>query len=210
MTLSLNNLGFERNNQIVFHSVSSEILSGEMLQICGANGCGKSTLLRILAGYLEPQMGTVNWHGRSIVHAEDYQQQLHYLGHQNALKPRLSAYENLEFFCALIMFKSAKSVLISALQQVGLGHAIHTQAFYLSAGQARRLALARLLVSPAKLWLLDEPTTALDTEGQILLNNLLTQHMKKGGIVVAATHQNLIAEARTQRLELTQYGAINA
>src|SRR5437762_3167689 len=121
MTLILENLAFERNYQLLFHSINHRVNAGEILQIRGANGCGKSTLLRILAGYIEPQTGTVLWNGQAIFQHEIYQQALCYIGHQNGIKPNLSTYENLKLYCALIAKKVDSTLLRSALQRVGLG-----------------------------------------------------------------------------------------
>jgi heme exporter protein A len=202
MTLILNNLAFERNHQLLFQPVNCTLNAGDSLQVRGTNGSGKSTLLRILAGYIETEIGSVTWQGQSILQAENYSQTLCYLGHQNGIRPYLTTYENLKLYCALSAQKSESSLLISALRQVGLAHAIETQAVFLSAGQKRRLALARLLVNPKPLWILDEPTTALDADGVSLLNELLVSHLNQNGIAIVATHQEFLTTDKTQILYL--------
>ncbi len=190
MSLTLDNIAFLRNNQILFHSVSFGLKPSEMLQITGANGSGKSTLLRIIAGYLLPEQGDILWQGKSIFQQmDDYQQEIHYLGHQNALRPQLTVFENLEVIGALQANKAEKARVLTILQRLELEHTVDRQAHSLSAGQKRRLAFARLLLNPRKIWILDEPTTALDAPGQILLTALLDEHKKTNGIVIVATHQ---------------------
>ncbi len=205
MTLSLNQIAFERNNEYLFHSICHQQQAGEMLQITGANGCGKSTLLRIIAGYLEPQQGDVLWAGKSIFQQlNDYQQQIHYIGHQNGLKPQLTVIENLKLSAALLLSKPALSQLVSILEQLELAHLFDTQALYLSAGQKRRLALARLLLNPRQVWILDEPTTALDSLGQQLLLKLFDKHLAENGIIIVATHQALSTQGPVQQLTLAK------
>lgn len=191
MTLMLNHLAFERNNERLFHSINNTTHPGELLQIRGANGSGKSTLLRILAGFIEPKEGDVTWLGESIFKFPEYQQQLHYIGHQNGVRLRLNVFENMKLYCALLRIPAKKSHIMSVLQQVDLDHQNNKQVMYLSAGQLRRLALARLSLSPAKLWILDEPMTALDITGQHIMLKLVEDHLEHGGIAVIATHQAL-------------------
>lgn len=193
MQLIIDNLAFERNYQFLFSQINCVLNSGEILQVCGANGSGKSTLLRMLAGFIEPHTGTVLWQEKSIFrHRDTYQQYLHYVGHLNGTKPNLTVHENLQLNAALTNNKINSLHLKTTLQKMGLTHAIHTQAQYLSAGQLRRLSLARLLLNPTPLWILDEPMTTLDTEGQELLCDLLKQHLTNNGMAILATHQNLL------------------
>lgn len=176
----IDNLAFERNNQFLFAQINCTLQAGEVLQIRGANGSGKSTLLRILAGLIEPTNGSI------------VTQPLHYLGHQNAVKQNLTVYENLKLYSALSGIKIQHLEINAIVKKIGLNHVTHRKACYLSAGQVRRLSLARLLLNPVPLWLLDEPTTALDTEGQQLLTDLLNQQAANGGMAIVATHQNLL------------------
>lgn len=202
MTLCIQHLAFERNDTLLFREINCELHAGEMLQIRGANGCGKSTLLRILAGFIRPEIGTILWQGKNIFQIlDDYTQQLAYLGHQNGIKPYLTVYENLELNCALSGIKIQPELLKTVLRTMKLLHAQDTQAINLSAGQKRRLALSRLqLARKARLWILDEPTTALDSSGQNLLADILKRHLTQGGMAIVATHHELGVESRTLHL----------
>jgi len=205
MTLYINNLAFERNNEVLFAGIHSTLQSSEMLQICGPNGCGKSTLLRILAGYIQPETGTILWHGKNIFATlDDYAQQLCYLGHQNGIKPYLTTCENLKLSCALSNKKMSREELKKVLRTMQLESVENTQAMHLSQGQKRRLALCRLQITSARLWILDEPTTALDHPGQTLLTDLLKQHLKNDGMAIVATHHDL-GVSGSKTLELTAH-----
>lgn len=201
--LHIKQLAFERNFQYLFNHVNCELNPGELLQIRGTNGSGKTTLLRILAGFIEPHEGNVSWYGKSIFQdRESYQQHLKYIGHQNGIKPNLTVYENLQLNCALTNIRIESNHIKQVLEQCELDHLSHTQALYLSAGQLRRLSLTRLLITSASIWVLDEPTTALDDSGQKLLSHLLTQHLAKNGIAIIATHQNLLLERNIKTMQL--------
>ena len=180
----------------MFSRLDFAATSGEALAVTGANGSGKTSLLRLIAGLLAPAEGVIALEGgeSELTVAE----QTHYLGHRDALKPALSVMENLSFwrdFFGGEIFDADDS-----LKAVGLGHAAHLPAGYLSAGQRRRLSLARLLVTRRPVWLLDEPTAALDTAGQQLLSGLLRDHLGRGGLIVAATHGPLGIETRELRM----------
>jgi heme exporter protein A len=201
MEFATHQLLFERNNQVLFSELNITLHQGECLQVQGANGSGKSTLLRILAGLIEPVSGDVLWNHQSIFkQRENYQQQLQYLGHQNGMKRYLTVLENLQFSSALNMAKSDCQQIKSVIKHVGLDHLLKAKAFTLSAGQARRLSLAKILLNPALLWILDEPLTALDTEGKQLFADILNQHLVNGGMVIAATHQNFRSKTKVIRL----------
>ena len=205
MTLSIHHLAFERNNAPLFSDINCLLSNGEMLQIRGANGAGKSTLLRIIAGYIQPQTGMILWECRNIFQQLDnYTQQICYLGHQNAVKPHLTVYENLQLSAALANKKISHEKFISVLHTMGIEHARETQAIHLSAGQTRRLALSRLLLTSARLWILDEPTTALDADGHDLLMDLLQQHLSSGGIAIIAAHHPLEAIHPIKMLHLNE------
>jgi heme exporter protein A len=185
-----------RGGRTVFSGLDFEASSGEVLAITGANGSGKTSLLRLIAGLLPPAKGSIALEGgeTELTVAE----QTHYVGHRDALKPALSVMENLSFwrdFFGGEVFDADES-----LKAVGLGHAAHLPAAYLSAGQRRRLSLARLLVTRRPVWLLDEPTAALDAAGQQLLAGLLHDHVNRGGLIVAATHGPLGIETRELRM----------
>ncbi len=203
MKLTIANIAFERNYQFLFSQINCVLNSGEILQVRGVNGSGKSTLLRILSGFIEPHHGTVLWQEQSIFRYRDaYQQFLHYVGHLNGTKSNLTVHENLKLNAALTRSKINSLHLQAILKKMGLTHIANIQAQHLSAGQLRRVSLARLLLHPTPLWILDEPTTALDTEGQELLCDLLNQHVANNGIAIVATHQNLALHGITKTLHL--------
>ena len=210
MALSIQHLAFQRNNELLFSEVSLELQAGEMLQVRGDNGCGKSTLLRILAGYIYPETGSVLWQGKNIFqNLDDYSEAISYLGHQNGLKPHLTVYENLKLACALSGIKAQPDALKNVLYAMKLTHAEKTQAVYLSAGQKRRLALARLQLIPTRLWILDEPATALDHAGQHLLAEMLKLHLAQGGMAIVATHHDSDGGSAVKTLELASKASIH-
>jgi heme exporter protein A len=184
MVLEARDLACLRGDRAVFAGLSFAAPAGAALLLTGANGAGKSTLLRILAGLLRPAEGSVSWQGAEI--AADpaaHAARLRYLSHQDALKPALTVTENLAFHARLCGGEVAP-----ALGALGLGALADLPARVLSSGQKRRLALARLALAPAPLWLLDEPTTGLDAASVERLRPLLAAHRARGGIVIAATH----------------------
>jgi heme exporter protein A len=185
MRLEASNLACIRGGRQVFSDVSFAVGLGEALLITGPNGAGKSSLLRLVAGLLRPSHGTLVLDGGDpeLTLAE----QAHYLGHQDALKPALSVLENLDFW-ARFLGGRATTDLATALADVGLGGIAALPAAYLSAGQRRRLSLARLIAVKRPLWLLDEPTTALDVTAQAMLAELMRAHLQDGGLIVAAVH----------------------
>jgi heme exporter protein A len=179
-----------RGERIVFSGLSFRITAGEALILLGRNGAGKSSLLRLVAGLLRPAAGTITLDGGD---AElSIGEQAHYLGHQDALKPSLSVRENLTFWADFLGGAkppiAGADAVADALAAVGLGDLADLPAGYLSAGQRRRLSLARLLAVPRPLWLLDEPTAALDTAAQARLADLMQTHLAGGGLILVATH----------------------
>jgi heme exporter protein A len=196
MRLSGRGLKCVRGGREVFAGLSFEAAAGGVLAVTGANGSGKTSLLRLIAGLLIPAEGEVALEGgeAELTLAE----QAHYLGHRDALKPALSVMENLSFWQDFLggeVFDAGDS-----LEAVGLDYAAQLPAAYLSAGQRRRLSLARLLTVRRPVWLLDEPTAALDAAGQALFANLMQGHLARGGLIVAATHGPLGIEARELRM----------
>ncbi|PZV38704.1 heme ABC exporter ATP-binding protein CcmA [Mesorhizobium kowhaii] len=185
MRLIAENLGGERGGDMVFSGIDFALEDGQSLVVTGPNGAGKSTLLRVIAGLLPVAEGSVRIEGGgeafpSIASA------CHYLGHQNAMKPALSVAENLHFWRD---FNGDGDVGVEeALETVGLGGIGHLPFGYLSTGQRRRAAIAKLLVSHRPLWLLDEPTAGLDKASEARFAGLMGKHRGEGGIVVAATH----------------------
>ena len=181
-----------RGGREVFSGLDFGAAAGEALAVTGRNGSGKTSLLRLIAGLLVPAAGSIALEGGE---AElSLPEQAHYLGHRDALKPALSVAENLAFWRDFLGGEQTDPA--EALRQVGIDHAAHLPAAFLSAGQRRRLSLARLLAVRRPLWLLDEPTTALDAAGQDMFAGLMRDHLARGGLIVAATHAALGIEAR--------------
>ena len=193
MRLSGREVGCVRGGREVFSGLSFEAASGEALAVVGPNGSGKTSLLRLIAGLLAPARGSIILEGgeAELTLAE----QSHYLGHRDALKPALSVSENLRFWRDFL--GGAKTSPAESLATVELDHAAHLPAAFLSAGQRRRLSIARLLTVQRPVWLLDEPTNALDTAGQKLFALLMGDHLARGGLIIAATHAPLGIAART-------------
>lgn len=182
MRLTAEGLSCVRGGRALFRGLSFALAAGEALAITGANGAGKTSLLRILAGLLAPAEGKIVLAGAENSVAEAS----HFLGHLDAVKNALSVRENLDFHRALL--GGGRSANEAALSRVGLAALADLPGYVLSAGQRRRLALARLIAAPRPIWLLDEPTASLDTAGQELLTGLMGEHRARGGIVIAATH----------------------
>lgn len=191
MTLTLHQLTYERNDRAVFAPVSFTLHPGKLLQITGINGVGKSTLLRLLAKLIQPTTG-------SIQSISDY----HYIGHQNGHHALFTARENLIFTANILNQPYSEKLLFNILKQAGLEKLMDTPVKYFSAGQARRLALAKLLLKPCQLWLLDEPITALDISAQHWFIKILQQHLAQGGMAVIATHDVIENISNNKILEL--------
>ena len=180
----------------MFSGLDFEASSGEALAIVGANGSGKTSLLRMIAGLLAIADGSIGLEGGE---AElTLPEQAHYLGHRDALKPALSVLENLSFWRDFLGGEPLDAR--ESLTEVGLDHAVSLPAAYLSAGQRRRLSIARLLTVRRPIWLLDEPTNALDVAGQGMFARLMSDHLARGGLIVAATHAPLGIAARELRI----------
>lgn len=206
MKLCIKNLSFERNQQLLLDRIDYALQAGDCLQVHGANGSGKSTFLRILAGFIYPTQGDIEWLGSSIFAERDlYQQELHYIGHQNGIKPYLTVFENLELISALSGTKSTSKEIQHILKKMDLLALIHNQANYLSAGQLRRLCLAKLLLQPKQVWILDEPMTSLDKGGQQLLDAMLVKHQARNGITIIATHQPIAPNISWKTVELGKH-----
>src|SRR6516165_7081619 len=189
-------VGCVRGGRDVFSGLDFEVRAGEALAVTGRNGSGKTSLLRLIAGLLTPAGGSIALEG-----GEDeltLAEQAHYLGHRDALKPALSVLENLTFWQHFLGGEAFDAS--ASLKAVGLEHTTHLPAAYLSAGQRRRLSLARLLSVRRPIWLMDEPNAALDAAGQNLLAALMREHLGGGGLIVAATHGPLGLEANELRI----------
>lgn len=187
MRLVVADLACRRGVRLLFQGLGFTLEAGRALIVTGPNGTGKSSLLRLLAGLARPEAGTLRLDGAP--EPDDFAEETHYLGHLDAHKPSLSAQENLAFWRAMLG-RPALSVG-AAMEAVGLGGLERLPVAVLSAGQKRRLALARLLVARRPLWLLDEPTTALDASAQARFGELARAHVAEGGLIVAATHAPL-------------------
>ncbi len=196
MRLSGRGVRCVRGGREVLSGLDFTVSSGEALAVTGANGSGKTSLLRTIAGHLALTGGSIDLEGgeQELTLAE----QAHYLGHRDAMKPALSVLENLSFWRDFLGGDVGDTS--QCLAVVGLDHATHLPAAYLSAGQRRRLSIARLLAVRRPVWLLDEPTSALDAAGQDLFAGLMRDHVKSGGIVVAATHTPLGIDTRELRM----------
>lgn len=189
-----------RGERLVFEELSFRTRTGEALLLTGPNGSGKSSLLRLMAGLIAPTAGRLEWNGVPVSDDPDaHRARLHYVGHLDALKPALTVSENLEFYAAL--HGRDAGGIGEALAAFDLERLRATPARFLSQGQRRRAALARLLAAPAPLWLLDEPTLGLDDASLGRLAAALSAHLAGGGCIVAATHAP-IAIANAHRLEL--------
>jgi len=185
MRLVANELDGERGGETIFSGVSFSLSNGEGLLVTGANGSGKSTLLRVVAGLLPLAGGTVKLEGGEP-DWPDVMAASHYLGHQNALKPALSVTENLASWRDYL--GEPHVPIPEALEMVGLDEIGHLPLGFLSTGQKRRIAIARLLVSYRPVWLLDEPTAGLDRASEAQFAKLMAAHLEDGGMIIAATH----------------------
>jgi heme exporter protein A len=191
-----------RGDRHVLRGVSLELHPGELMHVSGPNGTGKTTLLRVVSGLLRPEKGSVAWQGRSIAAtAAEYQAALAYASHEPALKSDLTALENLRFTVGLKRRVTAAE-LRASLERTGVGTCADLPARVLSAGQRRRVAMARVLAFQADLWLLDEPYTNLDGSGSSLLSALLAEHVGQGGVALVVAHHDLNLAVQTRQLEL--------
>jgi heme exporter protein A len=192
MKLSGEGLSCVRGGRRVFSGVSFSIAAGHALVLTGPNGAGKSSLLRVIAGLIRPVAGTVELEGADP--ELSVAEQSHYVGHLDPLKPALTVTENLAFWARFLNGARAAdeaALIARGLEAAGLADLAGMPAGYLSAGQRRRLSLARVLAAPRPVWLLDEPTTALDAASQERLQTVMHTHLAGGGLIVAATHAPL-------------------
>ncbi|KAL5537785.1 hypothetical protein UlMin_045381 [Ulmus minor] len=186
--LILKNVSCMRNAQQILRNVNISLHDGGALVLTGANGSGKTTFLRMLAGFSRPSAGEILWNGHDITKSgvfHQYKLQLNWLSLKDAIKDRISVLDNVQWF-EVLEGKMGKS--LPALQVMGLGRLAKEKARMLSMGQRKRLQLARLLAIDRPIWLLDEPSVALDDEGVKLLEHIIAEHRKNGGIVIVTTH----------------------
>jgi heme exporter protein A len=194
--LEVANLCCVRGDHRLFAGLGFSLAAGELMQVHGPNGSGKTSLLRTLCGFMVPEEGEIRWRGKNIRElGEGYLAELAYLGHYNAIKDELNALENLRINAGLAL---------AALRRMGLRGKELLPVKVLSQGQRRRVALARLLVSNAPLWILDEPLTALDVGAVGMMQELIGEHVSKQGMVIFTTHQPLqVAGVTTRDLMLS-------
>lgn len=187
----------------MLRGVSIDAAAGDCVHVAGPNGSGKTTLLRVIAGLLTPERGGVSWRDRPIAADRDaYSASFSYLGHSDGLKPEFSAHENLAYEVGLRR-RLDPAAIDETLARVGLDQSRNQPARALSAGQRRRLAMARVMLTAAPLWILDEPFTNLDVAGISLLSEVIARHLDAGGTVLLAAHQPpAIARHAVRRLDL--------
>lgn len=192
----------ERDERVLFSGLDFNIQAGDVMQVQGSNGSGKTTLLRILCGLNSGYDGEIFWRGQDIDEdRETFLASLLYIGHRVGVNKILTARENLRWSCALHA-PVTDAGIEQALADVGLGGYADVTCRNMSAGQQQRVSLARLLLSPARLWVLDEPFTTLDVTGVKILENLLTRHADNGGAVLVTTHHKLDVSCELRRLNL--------
>ncbi len=202
--LEVEDLACRRGDRTLFTALSFGLPASTLLHVRGRNGSGKTTLLRALCGLLRPDAGAIRWRGESILElADDYNREVLYFGHLNGIKADLTGQENLRVAATLDQDPISDAAITDALAQIGLAGFEDLPTRMLSQGQKKRVALARLILSKAPLWILDEPFTALDTDAVALLERLIASHVADGGAVVLTTHQEVqLTRGEIQRLEL--------
>ena len=200
--LSVRSLTCVRGDRTLFSDLDLQVTSGEWLHIRGENGIGKTSLLRLLAGLAKPAAGEILWGNQSIFSdPSQYHRDLLFLGHRDSLKEDLTAFENLSIATALDGVAVSDEEILQSLHRFGLRGREDLPVNCLSAGQKRRVLLARLLLRKAKLWILDEPFNALDVHAVEMLSELIAEHIANGGIAILTSHQNIsIAGGRVVQL----------
>ncbi len=188
----------------MFRDIDCEVSAGQWLYVTGANGVGKTSLLRMVCGLASVESGEILWNGTPIQQQADlYRQDLCYLGHLNALQESMTVDENLRFTSALAGLAPEREQRLQVLAHFGLRGRSQQLVRHLSQGQKRRVALSRLVLSPARLWVLDEPYVAMDESGIHLLADLIGDHVEAGGLVVLTSHQKVpIRDLPAKLLEL--------
>ena len=202
--LEVHNLEVMRGDHRLFSNLGFSLQGGELLRLRGSNGSGKTSLLRTVCGLYEPTEGEVLWKGESIRSQRDeFNRALTYLGHHNGIKAELTGFENLRLSNTLCGNDVSDNQIYDALGEIGLAGREDLPTQVLSQGQKRRVALARLLLSDAELWVLDEPFTALDVGAVKMLSQLIERHLQKGRMVIFTTHQEVAIRAgETREIDL--------
>ena len=202
--LEVDHLSCRRGDRTLFTGLSFTLPGGTLLHVRGRNGSGKTTLLRALCGLLRPDQGSILWRGELITDlADDYNRELLYFGHLNGIKADLTGHENLRVAATLDQDPFADADILNALARIGLAGFEDLPTRMLSQGQKKRVALARLILSKAPLWILDEPFTALDIDAVALLETFIAEHVADGGAVVLTTHQEVaLTQGEIRRLTL--------
>jgi len=182
-----------RGERMLFADLDLQVHAGECLHVRGENGVGKTSLLRLLTGLSKPESGEIVWKGQAIaLDPSQYHRDLLFLGHRDALKDDLTALENIQMYAAIDDITLSQEQALSSLWHFGLRGREHLPVSCLSAGQKRRVLMARMATRQAKLWILDEPFNALDLNAVQALQTLIAQHLEQGGLVVLTSHQNIV------------------
>lgn len=199
--LQANGLSCVRDDRVLFEGLSFEVRAGQVLLLEGKNGSGKTSLLRILCGFREPDLGELAWCGDALSDSS-YFADLAYVGHLEGVKKELTVYENLKV--ALALGQMGRYSIMDALDRVNLVDFDDVLVGALSAGQKRRLSLARLLITKNILWILDEPFTSLDKQGIALIETLMSEHCAEGGMIVLTSHHDIVLQGTdVQRIVLS-------
>jgi heme exporter protein A len=206
--LEVKDLECVRGDRRLFTNLSFSLEQGELLYLYGHNGCGKTTLMRTICGLFHPSQGEILWGGEPIGElSDDYTRELIYIGHKNGIKDDLTALENLRILSTLDGVHLTEDQAWEALDRIGLRGVEDLPTQVLSQGQKRRVALARLLAHRAKLWILDEPFTALDKQAVALLQEVISAHVDGGGMALLTTHQEVkLTQGQVRQLQLGREG----
>ncbi|EXJ16594.1 cytochrome c biogenesis heme-transporting ATPase CcmA [Imhoffiella purpurea] len=202
--LEVNQLECRRGDRRLFTELDFSLSSGTLMHVRGRNGSGKTTLLRTLCGLFTPERGEIRWNGESIRElGEEYRRDLLYFGHTNGIKGELTGLENLSIAATLDGDRVEETAIWDALKRIGLAGFEDLPTRMLSQGQKKRVALARLILTRARLWILDEPFTALDVDAVALLQTLIADHVATGGIAALTTHQEVpLTSGQIEQLNL--------